>query len=155
MYELQRSADGRVFDTIAIVFSKNGRDNSYTYPDINPLTGINYYRLKIVDNGNKTEYSRVISFRFGEKFSELMIVAPNPARESVRVKLTGFTPGFYYMKLFNTSGQQVAVKKINMNQHDQIEIIKRELNMIAGKYWLCLYDNTGKRLRTTHTVIGD
>ncbi|MEO5562735.1 MAG: hypothetical protein ABIR18_04850, partial [Chitinophagaceae bacterium] len=91
MYQLQRSADGKNFEPLAIVFSQNGVNNSYNYPDMNPLPGINYYRLKIIGNDNKSEYSKIVSFRFDSKSFGAMIVAPNPAREVIRVRLSGIT----------------------------------------------------------------
>jgi hypothetical protein len=84
-----------------------------------------------------------------------MVVAPNPVRETIRVKFAGFASGDYSLKLYNASGLLVAMKKINLSQHDQVEQIQRSAGMQPGTYWLNLYDNKEKKVRTVNLVIGD
>jgi hypothetical protein len=65
-YDLQHSTDGLHFETIAIVFAQNSQHNEYVYPERHPVKGMNYYRLMIVDNDNRINYSGTISFRFNK-----------------------------------------------------------------------------------------
>lgn len=155
LYELQRSADGRNFETIAMVFSRNGTNNLYNYIDKKPLDGVNYYRLKMVNNDSKFEYSKVISFQFGKITAGLITIAPNPVKEIIRIKLSGMATGTYSARLFNSGGQLVKVKKINITQTTQVETINREAFMLPGTYWLQVTDSYEKSIRTAKLVIGD
>jgi hypothetical protein len=138
-----------------MIFAKNTQKNEYDYPDMHPYTGINYYRLNIIDNDSRHTYSNVISFRFEEKLNASMVIAPNPVHNIIRVKLTGFDAGSYYMKMYNMGGQLTTVRKINISQYDQVETIDRQPAMITGTYSLDLYDENGKNIRTVKVVIVD
>ena len=63
---VERSTDGANFTQIAIV---NAQDNSntivnYQMIDNFPADGINYYRLKMVDNDGTFQYSNIINVNF-------------------------------------------------------------------------------------------
>ena len=65
-FMIERSTDGVSFMQVAIV---NANDNSnivinYQATDYLPGSGINYYRLKMVDNDGRFQYSNIISVNF-------------------------------------------------------------------------------------------
>ncbi len=62
-YEIQRSKDGQNFSKIGNVFSHGttSLENFYSFKDIMPLKGINYYRLSMVDLDGKMNYSKIVS----------------------------------------------------------------------------------------------
>jgi lysophospholipase L1-like esterase len=57
-FEIQRSMDGNNFQTL---YRKGGvgRESNYSWTDLSPFNGKNFYRLKIIEAG-KTSYSRII-----------------------------------------------------------------------------------------------
>lgn len=58
-FTLDRSTDGRIFKQIFLIKGKGTSDkgNDYTYTDLTPNKGINYYRLSQVDfNGTTTTF---------------------------------------------------------------------------------------------------
>ena len=60
-FTLERSLDGRVFHEIATIPGKgtSSEINNYNYFDQNPITGLNYYRLKQTDYDGTFSYSEV------------------------------------------------------------------------------------------------
>jgi hypothetical protein len=77
-FEVQRSADGFMFSTITSVKAA-GNSNvplHYSASDNNPIRGLNYYRLKVVDQTGKFTYSPLILIRFGKSTAPLLF--PNP-----------------------------------------------------------------------------
>jgi hypothetical protein len=69
-YAVERSADGALFSTLGKVNSSTVTtvsDKSYSYTDLWPLNGINYYRLHIVDKDDNYSYSPVIKIEFDGK----------------------------------------------------------------------------------------
>ncbi len=82
--ELQLSADGKAFHTIA-TFTATGKSNaSYTYQDEHPFVGLNYYRLvlKHIDGG--VTYSDVAKAIV--KAQQVAIeIYPNPAGNAINV----------------------------------------------------------------------
>jgi hypothetical protein len=155
LYELQRAGVGKNFKTIAVVFSINATGNNYNYVDKKPLDGVNHYRLKMVNNDSRFEYSKIISFQFGKLTADLITIAPNPVKNVIRINLSGMAPGTYFARLFTTGGQLVTARKINITQATQVETINREAGMLPGTYWLQVTDSYKKSIRTVKMVIGD
>jgi hypothetical protein len=63
LFTVERSGDGYDFMPIATVKGALNSNNfiSYSIKDLNPLSGINYYRLKQTDTDGAFEYSEIIS----------------------------------------------------------------------------------------------
>lgn len=62
-FTIERSSNGTDYNAIETV-SASGFSTTvvnYNFTDNNPLAGVNYYRLIIVDKDNSMEYSNVIS----------------------------------------------------------------------------------------------
>jgi hypothetical protein len=106
-FELQRSADGVNFSTIAFIRSKAAFGNSnsaiqYAFDDATPLMSRNHYRLKQLDNSNRSAYSNTVLLQ-GQMVMQLKIggVYPNPVinvlniillspkQENMQVMITG------------------------------------------------------------------
>jgi len=91
---LERSADGKAFEKIGQI---KGAGNSviklnYTFMDNHPANGINYYRLKQVDDDGKCTYSESISLDYtlftSNSDKDLQIsIYPNPAVNEIKVSL--------------------------------------------------------------------
>jgi hypothetical protein len=62
-FAIEQSATGANFQTIGEVKAKGTTSTPqyYGFIDNNPFKGVNYYRLKIVDNDNQFDYSKIIS----------------------------------------------------------------------------------------------
>jgi len=61
-FEIERSSDGVVFNTIGSVAGMGTSDeqNEYDFEDSNALFGFNFYRLKQIDFSGEFEYSDII-----------------------------------------------------------------------------------------------
>lgn len=91
LFEVQRSIDGRVFETINSINSKStstASTNTYSYFDINSVHNNVYYRIKEVSANGLIAYSNVIYLK-GNKSSGLTIstIYPNPANNSIKVSV--------------------------------------------------------------------
>lgn len=86
-FEIERSSNAQNFEAIGRIM---GTGNStakqiYSYLDVSPKIGLNYYRLKQVDLDGQFEYSRIVSARltgFG-----LFKAYPNPVVEILTIEL--------------------------------------------------------------------
>ena len=76
-FEIERSSNGNRFETIDKTYSRG--EGRYSYIDENPLSGRNYYRLKMVDKDAQFTYSPVRALFV--KTAEINIF-PNPANEN-------------------------------------------------------------------------
>ncbi|MBL7704100.1 MAG: T9SS type A sorting domain-containing protein [Taibaiella sp.] len=105
-FEIQRSADASAWTHIGFTASKGNTGAeawSYSFTDKNPSTGINYYRLKLVDQDGRYAYSEVQQIHFG-LLTRTITVTPNPVRSSVTIN--GLS-GEGTLTLINAVGQNI------------------------------------------------
>ncbi len=77
--ELERSADGRKFNRIYSITADYVRCREpFERIDNEPLPGVNYYRLKVIDVDGKVSYSNTIAILNKKKGLEILSVSPNP-----------------------------------------------------------------------------
>lgn len=133
-FELQQSADGIRYTTVAIVAasgtSTTEKNYSYTY---NLTNQNNYFRLQIVDLDGSSKTSPIVSARSNCN-TQKILAFPNPAKTIVTV--TGLE-GENKIRLFDASGKMVLAKTTT-NVSEEINVSK----LPAGTYILqVLQDN--------------
>jgi hypothetical protein len=126
-YEIQRSSNALEFSTVGSVPAKGSGTlrTNYTFNDVLPLHGNNFYRLKAVDADGKFSYSNIVLVNMnGDNIATT--VYPNPAKDILHVQTTANTS----FSLIDQSGKVLFSTKI-----DGIGIINVS-NLSAGIYYL-------------------
>ncbi|RZM15979.1 MAG: T9SS type A sorting domain-containing protein [Pedobacter sp.] len=82
---VERSNDGNTWTAIATINAagNSSTTRNYTYTDLQPLNGINAYRLKQVDMDSRAVNSMVRSVLFSKKYE--VKITPNPATDFIKV----------------------------------------------------------------------
>jgi len=76
---LERSSDSRNFSSINSITADALRCMlPFDFTDTHPLSGINYYRLKVIDIDGKISYSSIVALLNAIKGYEIISIAPNP-----------------------------------------------------------------------------
>ena len=126
-FEIERSAGISDWEVIGMV-DGNGNtteQSQYNFSDKNPLPGINYYRLKQLDEDGNFTYSFI---SFAEFRSEpVLLLAPNPATEFV-VIYGGVQ--VEDLSIYNANGS--LVKSASQPAENQVSI----QDLPAGTYYL-------------------
>ncbi len=114
-YEIERSINGVDFIKVAEV-AANG-SSSYSTIDANPVLGINYYRLKGIDNdGTFSHFNEVRSAKITTLEEESAVIYPNPVvGNEVNVALSGYSSGNYSYKILNALGSIVQSGQLSNN----------------------------------------
>ncbi|MBO9571681.1 MAG: T9SS type A sorting domain-containing protein [Chitinophagaceae bacterium] len=110
-FEIERSSDSRAWTKIGSVNAagNTGVTQNYSFTDNSPLTGNNYYRLKIVDIDAKYEYSPIKSVNVSAGIA--ITAGPNPAYSVLNVMVTQEVTKDFQVKVINNSGQTVFTRK--------------------------------------------
>src|SRR5687767_276548 len=113
-YEIQRSADGRTFTTQGTVTALNAAlESRYGWLDVNPLPGVNFYRLKSLDIDQQHGYSSIVKINLENSIKEISVY-PNPViGRHISLQATGLAKGNYTVRISNSSGQQVYTFRFN------------------------------------------
>lgn len=82
-FEIQKSKDAVGFESIGKVSSNKGLSSLYNFVDNQTASGVNYYRLKMVDIDEKVEFSKIYSINFASELN--VVLYPNPSSDFVKL----------------------------------------------------------------------
>jgi uncharacterized repeat protein (TIGR01451 family) len=120
-FEIERSADGKSFETIGTVKSKGNSSEvtSYTFLDIQAAvlkTGTLYYRLHQIDMDGKNDYSTIKPVMLGHEQNESgMQTFPVPFKDKIMVRVNSAQSGIASLNLYNTSGMKICHTEADVN----------------------------------------
>ena len=105
-FEIERSTDGEHFIKLADLNAK-GTPSTYSHMDERAVTGINYYRLKLVDLSGAFAYSDIVQASVKSGISFDVEVYPNPASDKVHVRVNGAKAGNASVLILDITGRVV------------------------------------------------
>jgi hypothetical protein len=114
-FEIEKSNGGNNFKTIAVVPYKVNAGSTtvkYQFIDNKVMGEVQYYRIKVVEPGNTSSYSQIISIK-NSLSPNNMIVSPNPAQDYLYLRIPGNDFQNKEMVLVNMSGVELRRSKIN------------------------------------------
>ncbi len=136
-YELERSDNGIVFNTISVKdpFNRNSTE-FYKYDDSRPINNIAYYRLKVVGNNNRIIYSGIITVSENGSNKDLYVIK-NPIDASIDIYAGASVKGIYNYTISNTAGQIMQSGTLDITQAGNYSIILKPV-FSPGIYQLVL-----------------
>jgi hypothetical protein len=109
-FEVQRANADKSFYAIATV-SGSETNRLYSYIDFGLKNGINYYRLKMIDENGKVTYSRTVAVMNG--VNGLLLTSLIPTMVTHSAMLTIASSGWQKLDLVITDIQGRVVEKLN------------------------------------------
>jgi hypothetical protein len=151
-FEILRSTDeGKSFEKIGVMdgAGNSNEEISYIFFDQNPVNGISYYKLGIIDTDGNTEYSPIQSVNRMEGEGTIVCM-PNPADEQVDVVFNYPESGVYSISLISAMGKEVLKKESEMEKGEQTTTLNTS-NLKSGVYQVQI--RTKRQVHTTKLVI--
>lgn len=146
-FNILRSLDSIHFAPIGTV-PGNGNSSvaqNYSFDDLHPLGGINYYRLQEVDASGATGYSPLVSAEMDLTGKAYVQLVPNPAHDEVTLVYNGLIAGDKIgLELFNSGGSVVYRQEALLDGSGRI-LIRRSPSMCAGVYFMVITLPTGEK----------
>lgn len=110
-FVVERSEDSRQFRAIGAVSARGKGGSAYQLTDNEPVNGLNYYRIKILNNDGSSFYSKVVYARVDN--SQLQIATiPNPVHDELTVSLRGSVAGGMLL-LTDAAGRMIDRRNVN------------------------------------------
>jgi CubicO group peptidase (beta-lactamase class C family) len=105
---VQRSGDKINFATIGTVKSANYGSGilNYSFADIHPLSGINYYRIVQTNANGESNFSQLIAVKYSADKTNTVTVYPDPANSFIQLSFTQ-TQNNFGVEIINTLGEIV------------------------------------------------
>ncbi len=113
---LERSSDSRNFSGINTITADAARCNQpFDHTDANPLKGMNYYRLKMVDAAGKVTYSTTVALLNSVKGFDIISIAPNPVvSNNFRLNIASAQSGKMEFVIFDMQGRLVNRQTLSL-----------------------------------------
>ena len=142
---IERSGNGNNFVAISNVAAKGNSSTKVNYSTFDklPLIGINYYRLKIVDQDGKFKYSKIVSVNISNQLIPLKIF-PNPASDILFVQASGNNE-IATFKIEDAMGRTVKGAELTLNGNTSFTVDIN--NLPKGVYNFVLFKNKKTEVR--------
>jgi protocatechuate 3,4-dioxygenase beta subunit len=146
-FEVQRSIDGKNFETIAFVNSKaiNGQSNSIlNYTQLDPTvkllnSDILYYRIKQVDYDGKFDFTQIEVIRLKD-FATLRVY-PNPTQDEVHISMNQISESENIeISVFDINGKLVLGKTIDNIYNNSLNTSLDIRQLENGIYTITIFD---------------
>ncbi|MEL6356683.1 MAG: T9SS type A sorting domain-containing protein, partial [Bacteroidota bacterium] len=108
-FYVERSGDGRSWERLGFVNGAGDADEAqfYSFIDLAPLLGTNFYRLRQVDFGGEEAFSPVESIEWNRPDQrQPLVLSPNPTQDWFMVRHSTVEPPNSF-RILNSAGQQV------------------------------------------------
>lgn len=151
-FEIERSADGQSFETIAVVKGAGNSLTELTYfaEDKAPLMGVNYYRLRQVDTDGTTSYSNIVAVEVSSQMGEARFF-PNPTTGRLTYQFNAEQEETLTLEVTDVLGRTVG----EWMHQTQIGINTKVLDLTsltAGTYQVTVSNQQGVILQTQRIV---
>ena len=128
---------GNTWVKIGYIQSAGGSlaDNDYFFSDYLPVTGLNFYRLKIVDVDGKYVYSDIINVELKANKNVVYQNVPNPFTNITTIRYEVADKALVKIMVYNAAGIQVAVLANEIKQPGSYQIQWNAENIPSGNYF--------------------
>ena len=113
-YLVEASTNGILFSEKGAVMASNAI--FYNFVDVSPAQGLNFYRIKAIDNDGTVTLSTTVQVSNSNIATSLIQVYPNPVvNNTLNINFSNFQAGDYSLTILNNIGQIILNKKFNLN----------------------------------------
>lgn len=115
-FEVERSNDGGITWNTVIKTRGSGTSSTtknYSVYDAKPLAGINYYRIRQVDQDGTSRYSTTVAYKLTITNIDVSVLA-NPFNASITIDFLSQHNQVVTIKLFDNSGKLVNSQQMNI-----------------------------------------
>nr|MCU0322586.1 T9SS type A sorting domain-containing protein [Chitinophagaceae bacterium] len=116
-FEVEKSSDGYIFNSIGKINSKGNGVNSYLFNDPQKLSNTSYYRIKQLSNNGNYGYSNILKL---SRESISITLYPNPTNKQLLVTINDELK-WTQVQLYDFNGKLLRIFKLN-NQTTSLSI---------------------------------
>lgn len=136
-YEIYRSINGNQFGKIGTVIANgNAAEANYSFEDLQPVRGRNYYQVISVDRDGRKLSTGVIDALNGGNNTALTVYTTGS--NTINLQMNSVEQGDYILRLFNSGGQLVHQYRLYHQGTDNTETINIPTSLNRGIYHLQL-----------------
>ena len=144
-FEIENSFDGIHFFSIGKIEASQARcAQPFDFTNTNPLQGLNYYRIKIVDIDSKFFYSNIVSLSSKNKSFQFINFSPNPVgKENPVLQINSGRSDNMQLVISDPIGRIISRQNFHLVQGDNRIIIDTK-KLLPGIYQVYGTNQEGK-----------
>lgn len=137
-YDIEKSTDGVNFVHMLSVNALQRPVSEYTDYDNNPVTGWNFYRLRITDVSQRITYAGIRKVKFDKGLQKVMLF-PNPVTTTLNISLPSAYVGNVSMQLIGVDTRIISAMRPSAT------LVQLNVSALAKGYYLIriVNNNTG------------
>jgi len=135
-FEIQRSANGTTFQTVARI-NGTGHDANYSWTDVSPLPGKSFYRLKIIEVA-KLSYSLIIPIINDKR---QLISSFYVDGSQIHLQFNGDRSQVVFLSIIGYSGAVIKQQTVDTHSNPRVTIPISDLS--SGNYILQIRTSNG------------
>jgi Secretion system C-terminal sorting domain len=144
-YEIEKSITGANFAFMASTLSRQMAQSAYLNYDNNPVTGWNYYRLKVIDRSGSFFYSPIRAVKFDKGMEEVRLF-PVPAHTVLNIQLPTSYVNQTTLQVIAVDGKYIGSIRPTTNM-----VVLNVQPLASGTYFIVINKNDGTK--ETHRFI--
>ena len=141
-FEIQRSLNGIDFMTIGTTPAAGNSMEllNYIFYDDAPGSGINYYRLKMVDIDGSYDYSNIIAIRLNNEVMQQITVFPNPSNNEITIEYLAAEAENIQIDFLDATGRKVISENRVLMQG--VNLLQYEIVHLPNATYFIQFTNT-------------
>jgi hypothetical protein len=143
-FEIERSVDGGKFTYVATVMgTSNSGSAVYSYTD-ETAPGVKVaYRLKMIDNNQKNEYSKIISFYSGSKDGKSISLLQNPVYDKINISFQTIEKENIDIRVIDMTGSLKATQRVSVQPGANVLTMQLPGTLATGTYIVSVVHSKG------------
>ncbi len=146
-FEVERSANGWQFETIGRIEGQQ----PFAFTDLQPLEGLNYYRIRQVDRDGRITYSKTLTVLNDNSTGLRVQVYPNPATDQVTLRFNANRPEKLQLLVSDLSGRVVITRVIvSGNNGNEMQL---DLRVLPAQTYMLRAVNANGEIRARQKFV--
>lgn len=142
-FEIERSIDGGKFTYVGTVMGTyNTGTATYTFTDA-VSNGKLAYRLKMTDNNQKVEYSKIISFYSGNKDGKYISLLQNPVYDKINIGFQTMEKETVDVRVIDMTGSMKATQRLSVQPGSNVLTMQLPSTLATGTYVVSVVHSKG------------
>ncbi len=143
IYYVERSGNGMDYTIIGQYLPESNRDDKAHYVsfDAKPISGTNFYRIKVIEKSTKIIFSKVMRVETAIHGASIHLY-PNPVTsKQLTMVLTGMKEGNYQVRIFNAMAQPVWQTSLTNKSNFMTQALVLPVSTPPGVYSMVITGN--------------
>jgi hypothetical protein len=143
---IERSANGRTFMALSMADA-----NNFNYTDNQLLSGLNYYRIKMIDIDGRCYYSNIVAILNAAKGTILLGITPNPVTGNIlKMQVTSAVAVEMKTQITDVTGRNIDQQKVHLIAGSNV--VELNAGALPSGSYIIYGIVAGERTRALHFV---